>query len=90
METKTLLLHQIQRAMLDCDACLDDLFEMMSRAVLKTDAEQIDWHLMNEMGDADVLLLIVLTDVDLRASFNEVVLKKAVNYIHSAECNLRH
>ncbi len=90
MDTKTLLLHQIQRAMLDCDACLDDLFEMMSRAVLRTDAEQIDWHLMNEMGDADVLLLIVLTDMDLTINFNEIVLKEAVTYVQGIGCELFH
>lgn len=81
MNTKTLLLAQIHRAKLDCDKCLTDLLDMMSQAVMRTDPDEIDWHLMNDLTDDDILLIIVLTDVDLSINFTEHILSEAVNYI---------
>lgn len=63
---------------------------MMSEAVMKIDMEDIDWHLMNELADADILLLIVLTDIDLTINFNEFVLSQAVKYVMAFSSELQH
>ncbi len=63
---------------------------MMSEAVMKIDVEDIDWHLMNELTDADVLLLIVLTDIDLTINFNESILSQAVKYVMAFSSELQH
>lgn len=90
MNTKTFLLAQIHRAKLDCDKCLDDLFDMMSQAVMRTDSDEIDWHLMNDLTDDDILLIIVLTDVDLSINFTELILSEAVNYIMATSQRVTH
>jgi hypothetical protein len=90
MNTKTFLLAQIHRAKLDCDKCLDDLFDMMSQAVMRTDSDEIDWHLMNDLTDDDILLIIVLNDVDLSINFTELILSEAVNYVMATSQRVTH
>ncbi|MEZ9016842.1 hypothetical protein AB6E79_07965 [Vibrio lentus] len=90
MNTKTLLLAQIHRAKLDCEKCLDDLFNMMSQALIRTDSGEIDWHLMNDLVVDDILLIIVLTDVDLSINFNELVLREAVKSVMAFSRELQH
>ncbi|MCG9678956.1 hypothetical protein [Vibrio sp. Isolate24] len=63
---------------------------MMSEAVMKIDVEDIDRHLMNECVDADILLLIVLTDIDLTINFSELVLSQAVKYVMAFSGELQH
>lgn len=81
MNTKNILLKHIYRAKLDSDTCLSELLDLMNQAVVKTDAEDIDWHLMNDLSEADILLLITLTDVHLTINFNETVLNEVVQYV---------
>ncbi|AXB32915.1 hypothetical protein DSB67_08400 [Vibrio campbellii] len=90
MSTKTFLLAQIHRAKLDCDKCLDDLFNMMSQALMRTDSAEIDWHLMNDLVCDDILLIVVLTDADLSIKFNELVLREAMKYVMAFSCELLH
>ncbi len=90
MNTKTFLLAQIYRAKLDCEICLDDLFDMMSQALMRTDSAEIDWHLMNDLVSDDILLIIVLTDADLSINFNELILREAVNYVMAFSRELPH
>ncbi|MCW8335492.1 hypothetical protein [Vibrio paucivorans] len=90
MNTKTFLLAQIHRAKLDCDKCLDDLFDMMSQALMRTGSAEIDWHLMNDLVGDDILLIIVLTDVNLTINFNELVLREAVKYVMAFSRELPH
>lgn len=47
---------------------------MMSQAVMRIDDEENDWHLMNDLADANILLLIALTGVTLIINFSECVL----------------
>ncbi|MCJ2378767.1 hypothetical protein LNL84_18310 [Vibrio sp. ZSDZ34] len=54
---------------------------MMSQAVMRTSPAEIDWHLMNDMVDDDILLIIVLTDTDLSVNFNEFVLRESVKHV---------
>ncbi|WP_237333054.1 hypothetical protein, partial [Vibrio anguillarum] len=81
MNTKTFLLAQIHRAKLDSDKCLVELLYMMSQALMRTDSAEIDWHLMNDLVDDDILLIIVLTDAGLSINFNEVLLREGVKYV---------
>ncbi|MGR5096590.1 hypothetical protein [Vibrio maritimus] len=81
MNTKSFLLAQIHRAKLDSDKCLVELLDMMSLALMRTDSAEIDWHLMNDLLDDDILLIIVLTDVGLSINFNELVLREVVKYV---------
>ncbi|UTZ27702.1 hypothetical protein HB761_13665 [Vibrio campbellii] len=90
MNTKTFLLAQIRRAKLDCDKCLDDLFDMMGQALMRTDSAEIDWHLNNDLVCDDILLIVVLTDADLSINFNELVLRKAVKYVMAFNRELLH
>lgn len=90
MNTKTFLLAKIHRAKLDCDKCLINLLDMMSQAVARTDPDEIDWHLMNDLTDDDILLIIVLTDVDLSINFTELILSEAVNYIMATSQRVTH
>ena len=90
MNTKTFLLNLIHRAKLDCDKCLDDLFDMMSHALMRTDPEEMDWCLMNDLMDDDILLIIALTDADLSINFNELVLRETVKYIMAFSRELTH
>ena len=90
MNTKTFLLAQIHRAKLDCDKCLDDLFDMMSQALMRTDSAEIDWYLMNDLVGDDILFIIVLTDANLTLNFNELVLREAVKYVMAFSRELPH
>ncbi len=90
MNTKTFLLAQIHRTKLDCEKCLDCLFDLMSQALIRTDSAEIDWHLMNDLVVDDILLIIVLTDVDLAINFNEIVLREAVKYVMASSRELQH
>lgn len=63
---------------------------MMSQAVMRTDAEEIDWHLMNDLAEVDILLLIALTDVTLTINFSECVLSEAVKYVMAFTDEVRH
>ncbi|MGF1775881.1 hypothetical protein [Vibrio nomapromontoriensis] len=90
MDTKAIILTLIHRAKSDCDTSLNELFGMMNQAVMRTDEEEIDWHLMNDLTKADILLLIVLTDIYLTINFDELVLNEAVNYVVMFDHNLVH
>lgn len=90
MNTKTILLTHIHLAKLDCGRCLDELLDMMSRAVMRTDVEEINWHLMNDLADADILLIIVLTDLELTINFNDSVLREAVKYVMASNREVQH
>ncbi|WP_439654175.1 hypothetical protein [Vibrio jasicida] len=90
MNTKTFLLAQIHRAKLDCDKCLDELLDMLSQALMRTDSTEIDWHLMNDLVDDDILLIIALTDADLTINFNELVLREAVKFVMAFSHELPH
>ncbi|MCG9650341.1 hypothetical protein L1D24_17460 [Vibrio brasiliensis] len=90
MNKKTFLLAQIHQAKLGCDKCLDELFDMMSKALIRTDSAEIDWYLVNDLVDDDILLIIVLTDADLSINFNELVLREAVKYIMAFNRKLPH
>ncbi|USD58792.1 hypothetical protein J4N45_14550 [Vibrio sp. SCSIO 43140] len=81
MNTKTFLLAQIHRARLDCDKCLIELLDMMSLAVMRNSSVEIDRHLMNDMFEGDILLIIALTDTNLSINFNEFVLIESVQYV---------
>lgn len=71
MNTKTILLTHIHRAKSDCSECLDELLDMKSQAVMRSDGKGIDGHFMNDLADVDILLIIALTDVTLTINFNE-------------------
>ncbi len=90
MDTKTFLLAQIHRVKLDSDKCLVELLDMMSQALMRTDSAEIDWHLMNDLVDDDILLIIVLTDADLSTNFNELILREAVKYVIAFGRELPH
>lgn len=75
---------------LHCDTCLNEILEMISQAVDRTDLEEIEWHLRNDLMEQDVLLLIVLTDIELTINFSEVVLTEAVRFIMSFGSELKH
>ncbi|EJE4192492.1 hypothetical protein M3904_003175 [Vibrio parahaemolyticus] len=90
MNTKTFLLSLIQRAKLDCDKCLDELVDMMSHALMRVDPEEIDWHLMNDLMDDDILLIVVLTDADLSINFSELILREAVKYVMAFNREVPH
>ena len=90
MNTKTFLLAQIHQAKLGCDKCLDDLFDMMGQALMRTDSAEIDWHLMNDLMCDDILLIVVLTDAELSINFDELVLREAVKYVMAFSRDLLH
>lgn len=90
MDTKTFLLAQIHRVKLDSDKRLVELLDMMSQALMRTDSAEIDWHLMNDLVDDDILLIIVLTDADLSTNFNELILREAVKYVIAFGRELPH
>nr|WP_249335788.1 hypothetical protein [Vibrio parahaemolyticus] len=90
MNVKTILLTHIHRAKSDREKCLDELLDLMSQAVARTDLEEFDWYLMNDLVDADILFTIVLTDVDLTINFNEYVLIEAVRFVMTFGCELQH
>ncbi|ASI89635.1 hypothetical protein [Vibrio mediterranei] len=90
MNTKTILLAHIHRAKSQWNNGLSELFSMMSQAVMRVDAREIDWHLMNDLSESDVLLLIVLSDTDLTIRYDELVLSNAVNFVIKFEARQFH
>lgn len=90
MNVKTTLLTHIHRAKLDSEKCLDELLDMISQAVARTDLGEFNWYLMNDLVDADILLIIALTDIDLTINFNDCVLIEAVKYVMTFSCELQH
>ncbi|CAH6942600.1 conserved hypothetical protein [Vibrio chagasii] len=81
MDTKSILLKLVQQAQTNSDECLKELFELMRKAVIRGEMENIEWYIMNDMSDEDILLLLVTTDVDLSVNFDELVLIEAVRYV---------
>lgn len=81
MDTKNVLLKLIHQAQLTHDDCLREVFTLIKKAVIRSKTEDIDWYIMNDMSDNDVLLLIVLSDTELSVSFNEFIIVEAVRYI---------
>ncbi|MGV2989604.1 hypothetical protein ACE1OE_18335 [Vibrio sp. E150_011] len=55
-----------------------------------TDEREIDWHLMNDLSESNVLLLIVLAETDLTIQYDELVLSNAVNYVIKSEDRQLH
>ena len=85
MNTKSIFLEYIHRANTHCDSCLNQLFALMTQAVMKVDSDDIAMHLMNDVSDPDLLLLIVLTDIDLTTQYDEIVLATAVTHVMNLE-----
>ena len=69
---------------------LNELLDMMSQALMRTDSAEFDWHLMNDLVGDDILLIIALTDTDLSINFNELVLREAVKYVMVFSRELPH
>ncbi|OBT00489.1 hypothetical protein A9257_07350 [Vibrio cyclitrophicus] len=90
MNTKSIFLEYIHRANTQCDSCLNQLFSLMAQAVMKVDSDEIALHLMNDVSDPDLLLLIVLTDIDLTTQYDEIVLATAVTYVMNFENHPLH
>ncbi|MEZ8107043.1 hypothetical protein A6E07_11500 [Vibrio cyclitrophicus] len=90
MNTKYLLLEHIHSASESCDRRLNQLFTLMTQAVMRNDAEEIDWHLMNDMSESDVLLIIVLTNIKLTIQYDELILRSAVDYVMSSKGHQLH
>ncbi|WP_133152419.1 hypothetical protein [Vibrio lentus] len=57
---------------------------LIKQAVIRSDVADIDWYVMNDMSDNDVLLLIMLNDIELSIHYNEVVLIEVVQYIFNS------
>ena len=85
MNTKSIFLEYIHRANTHCDSSLNQLFALMTQAVMKVDSDDIAMHLMNDVSDPDLLLLIVLTDIDLTTQYDEIVLATAVTHVMNYE-----
>ncbi|TVU69907.1 hypothetical protein FQP87_20240 [Vibrio tasmaniensis] len=90
MNTKSIFLECIHRANTQCDSCLNQLFSLMAQAVMKVDSDDIALHLMNDVSDPDLLLLIVLTDIDLTTQYDELILAIAVTHVMNFESHLLH
>lgn len=90
MNTKSIFLEYIHRANTHCDSCLNQLFTLMTQAVMKVDSDDIALHLMNDVSDPDLLLLIVLTDIDLTTQYDEIVLATAVTHVMNFENHSLH
>ncbi|PMO78077.1 hypothetical protein BCT01_13290 [Vibrio tasmaniensis] len=90
MNTKSVLLDYIDRANANGDNCYKQLLVLMRESVARTDAEEIDWHMINDLLEADVLLLIVLTDMDLTIQYHEYVLMHAVTFVMKFDNHILH
>lgn len=90
MNTKLIFLEYIHRANTQCDSCLNQLFSLMAQAVMKVDSDDIALHLMNDVSDPDLLLLIVLTDIDLTTQYDELILTIAVTHVMNFERHPLH
>jgi hypothetical protein len=89
MDTKNRLLTLTLRAARNSDKCASELFNLLAQAIRRTDAEEIEWHQVNDMLEQDSLLIIALTNVDLTINFSEVVIREAVRYVFREE-NIRY
>lgn len=83
MDTKNTLLALIYQAQSNYDGSLHCLFTLINQAIAKTHVDDINWYIMNDMAESDVLLLIVQNDIDLSINFNDLVLFEAVKYVCS-------
>ncbi|CDT23277.1 MULTISPECIES: hypothetical protein [Vibrio] len=90
MNTKSIFLEYIHRANTHCDSCLNQLFALMTQAVMKVDSDDIAMHLMNGVSEPDLLLLIVLTDIGLTTRYDELILATAVTHVMNFESHLLH
>ena len=90
MNTKSIFLEYIHRANTHCDSCLNQLFALMTQAVMKVDSDDIAINLINDVSDPDLLLLIVLTDIDLTTQYDEIVLATAVTHVMNFENHPLH
>ncbi|MFM2607270.1 hypothetical protein AAFX30_06510 [Vibrio chagasii] len=81
METKNTLLTLIHQAKFDCEPCLNELYSMMTNAVLEKESWEFEWYLVNGQSEADILLLIVLTDMELSIHFHELILREEARYV---------
>ncbi|MDN3630787.1 hypothetical protein [Vibrio lentus] len=81
MNTKNTLLKLIIGALVDCDDCVRELFTLIYEAVKSCATEDIDWYLMNDMSEGDVLLFILLNDTEISVHFNEIILIEATHYL---------
>ncbi|PML07638.1 hypothetical protein BCT85_20160 [Vibrio lentus] len=84
MNTKNTILALVLQAQSDCGDSLQELFLLIKQAVIRSDVADIDWYVMNDMSDNDVLLLIMLNDIELSIHYNEVVLIEVVQYIFNS------
>ena len=80
----------IHRARSNAKSWLDELLAMIELAVERTDAEEIDWYVINDLLDIDILLLIVLSDIDLTINFHELILNQAVRYVMDFNHEIQH
>ncbi|CDT56389.1 conserved hypothetical protein [Vibrio coralliirubri] len=81
MNTKNTLLNLVIGALADCDDSVRELFTLIHEAVKSCATDDIDWYLMNDMSEGDVLLFILLNDTELFIHFNEIVLIEATHYL---------
>ena len=85
MDTKNTISNLLNQAQANCDRCLTELILLMQQALLRKPEEDIDWYLMNDMSDNDILLFVTLTDTDLSVQFNDEVLIAAVQFVFRCE-----
>ncbi len=78
MDTKNNLLKLVLDAQSNC---VYELFFLIHEAVQRCEIGDIDWYLMNDMSESDVLLFILLNDVELSVHFNEITLLESVHYL---------
>ncbi|CAH7220227.1 conserved hypothetical protein [Vibrio chagasii] len=83
MDTKNTILAIVLQAQSECDSSLQELFLLIKQAVIRSEVADIDWYIMNDMSDDDVLLFIILNDIELSINYNESVLIEVVQYIFS-------
>ena len=81
MDTKNAISKLVNQAQTTCDDCLTELFFLMHQALLRSEEEVIDWYIMNDMSESDILMLIALTDTDLSVQFNDEIIILAVQYV---------
>ncbi|MFA0192676.1 hypothetical protein [Vibrio lentus] len=81
MDTKNTISYLLSQAQENGDDCLTELFVLMQQALLRKPEEDIDWYLMNDMSENDILLLITLTDIDLSVQFSDEILIAAVRCV---------
>ncbi|MEZ8844594.1 hypothetical protein AB6E06_23445 [Vibrio splendidus] len=90
MDTKNTISNLLNQAQANGDGCLTELLLLMQQALLRKPEEDIDWYLMNDMSENDILLFVTLTDTDLSVQFNDEVLIAAVQFVFRCEGLLVH